>query len=118
MYKVLIDTTQRNAKKVSLVDMRDIKDKEDKKEEKIVSQREGNIDIVSSIREILKENSLDLSDIDEFIPNTGPGSFTGIKVGVTIANVLNWILGKKSITNLYIPEYGKEPNITLSRPIV
>ena len=45
--------------------------------------------------------------------NKGPGSFTGIKIGVTIANVLNWALGKKKISELVVPDYGREPNITV-----
>ena len=65
-----------------------------------------------SYEEILDDfPDLKLEDILEIEPNPGPGSFTGIKVGITIANVLNWITGKKGINDLAVPEYGKQPNI-------
>jgi tRNA threonylcarbamoyladenosine biosynthesis protein TsaB len=101
MYKIYIDTTKRYQKSVTLT-----------KDEEQISNVSGDIDIVSSIQEILEETSLNVQDIDEFVPNTGPGSFTGIKIGVTIANVFNWILGKKSPDQLYEPNYGGLPNIT------
>jgi len=99
-YKILINTAVRHEKEVKLMDG----DKE-------VGKRFGDIDIVSSIKELLDENSLKPSDISEYIPNLGPGSFTGLKVGVTISNILNFIFGNKKIDELDIPEYGSEPNI-------
>ncbi len=104
-FKIYIDTSQRNAKKVSLVEISDGKENK-------LAEKEGNIDVVGSIRDLLLEKKLNLSDISEFVPNLGPGSFTGLKVGVTISNVLNWILGRKSIKDLYVPKYGAEPNIS------
>ena len=55
---------------------------------------------------------LKAKDITEYESNPGPGSFTGLKIGTTIANVFNWALGKKKINELALPEYGREPNIT------
>jgi len=103
MYKIYIDTTKRYEKIVSL-----------RKNETEIDLIEGNIDIVSSIQEILKKNELKLGDLEEIVPNPGPGSFTGIKIGITIANVLNWATGKKKIEELTKPNYGKEPNIQKS----
>lgn len=40
----------------------------------------------------LKEQNNTLSDIKEVEVNTGPGSFTGIRVGVSVANALGWAL--------------------------
>lgn len=80
--------------------------------EKIIDKVEGDIDIVGSIKGILKKNKLELKDISEFIPNLGPGSFTGLKVGVTVSNLFNWVLRRKNIRNLDLPEYGGEPNIS------
>ena len=34
-----------------------------------------------------------LKDITEIKVNTGPGSFTGLRVGVAVANALGWTLG-------------------------
>lgn len=107
MYKIYIDATKRYEKEVRLV-----KTDGDEKNETLISKASGDLDIVSTINRILNENKLTPSQIDEFVPNTGPGSFTGIKIGVTIANTLGWALGKLQINNLYKPYYGREPNIS------
>ncbi len=41
--------------------------------------------------------ALNPRDIDTIIVVTGPGSFTGIRIGVTIAKVMAWSLNKKII---------------------
>lgn len=56
---------------------------------------------------ILKKHKKTLSDISEIEVKTGPGSFTGLRVGIAIANTLGWSLdipvnGKKSPV---LPEY-------------
>ena len=44
--------------------------------------------LIPKIRDILVENNLLMSDIDVIGVNIGPGSFTGIRAGITIARVL------------------------------
>lgn len=44
------------------------------------------------IEKILKENKYDLKDLDSIEVNVGPGSFTGIRVGLSIANTLSFVL--------------------------
>ena len=44
------------------------------------------------IEKILKEKKIKLQDITEIQVNPGPGSFTGIRVGLTIANTLAFLL--------------------------
>ena len=44
--------------------------------------------LIPKIRDILKENNLLISDLDAIGVNIGPGSFTGIRAGITIARVL------------------------------
>ncbi len=61
------------------------------------------------ISKILKKYSIDLKEINEIKVNTGPGSFTGLRVGISIANVLGAFLkipinGKK-IRELVEPVY-------------
>ena len=58
------------------------------------------------IDQILKRNKLSPTDIDEILVNSGPGSFTGTRVGVAIANALGFGLsikvnGKESVTPKY-----------------
>ncbi|MFA6981645.1 MAG: hypothetical protein WC243_01305 [Patescibacteria group bacterium] len=104
MHEIYIDSTERYEKLVRLT-----------RDGSTVSERFGDIDIVSAIKEILDENSLSVNDIKRFNANPGPGSFTGIKLGITIANVLNWSLGISGLKNLQTPEYGREPNISKRR---
>ncbi len=44
------------------------------------------------IEKILKEKKTKLQDLTEIQVNPGPGSFTGIRVGLTIANTLAFLL--------------------------
>lgn len=60
---------------------------------------------------ILKKYKISLSDIDEIKVNTGPGSFTGLRVGIAIANTLGFTLnlpvnGKRQIV---VPLYKSSP---------
>ena len=47
------------------------------------------------VEKILKKNNLKPQDLDEVLVNTGPGSFTGTRVGVAIANALGFGLDIK-----------------------
>ena len=42
----------------------------------------------------LKKLNLNLKDINKIFVVNGPGSFTGIRVGVTVAKTIAWALGK------------------------
>jgi tRNA threonylcarbamoyladenosine biosynthesis protein TsaB len=44
------------------------------------------------INKLLKEVGLTIKDVDEISVNLGPGSFTGLRVGVAIANTLGFLL--------------------------
>ena len=65
------------------------------------------------LQESLDEVGAQLKDIKEISVNAGPGSFTGTRVGVTIANALGFALGIK-VNNQpqVVPKYGSPPNIT------
>ena len=41
---------------------------------------------------ILRNHSIPFSDITEIRVHTGPGSFTGLRVGAAVANALCWLL--------------------------
>ena len=45
-------------------------------------------DILGAINELLQKQGNTFGNISEIEVNTGPGSFTGTRVGVTIANAL------------------------------
>ena len=42
------------------------------------------------IEEMLKESNININDIEKIIAVNGPGSFTGIRIGLTIAKTLAW----------------------------
>lgn len=63
--------------------------------EKIISDMSSKI--LSIIDSALKKTSLKLADIDKIFVVNGPGSFTGIRVGVTIAKTIAWGLKKAII---------------------
>jgi len=63
--------------------------------------------VLPLIEELLRENNLTFTDITEITVTTGPGSFTGLRVGATVANALGYLLdvpvnGKRA---LVIPTY-------------
>lgn len=53
------------------------------------------VTLMPSIEQILTENGLTLNDIDVFAAVTGPGSFTGIRIGVSAAKALAYANDKK-----------------------
>lgn len=71
-------------------------------------------DILSFLHEILTNKGKSLDDLTEIEVNPGPGSFTGTRVGVTIANALS--LALKINVNSHkppvLPVYSSPPHIT------
>ena len=66
--------------------------KDDKILSKIIRQNDGNLStyFTSYVEDLLKENSLSIDDIDIIFVANGPGSFTGVRIGLTFAKVLAW----------------------------
>lgn len=65
--------------------------------------------ILPLIDEILQKHSLKLKNIGGIEVNTGPGSFTGLRVGISIANALGFFLkipiNRKKIGEMACPKY-------------
>ena len=63
------------------------------------------------IEKLLQKNNLNVSQIDEIKINKGPGSFTGLRVGISIANALSFLLkipvNKKKVGELEEPVYNE-----------
>ena len=53
---------------------------------------------LKNISDMLDSINLKINDIDKIMVVNGPGSFTGIRIGVTIAKTLAYILNKDIIT--------------------
>ncbi len=52
---------------------------------------------VKFIDDCIKESKLSLNNIDKIMVVTGPGSFTGVRIGVTIAKTIAYLLKKDII---------------------
>ncbi|MCL4366953.1 tRNA (adenosine(37)-N6)-threonylcarbamoyltransferase complex dimerization subunit type 1 TsaB [Patescibacteria group bacterium] len=53
----------------------------------------GSQSLLPLIEKILLKQGLNFKDLDEVKVNTGPGSFTGLKVGAAVAQALSYSLG-------------------------
>lgn len=109
MKKIYIDTTDNTKVLVRLM----IDNQEFAKEKK-VEARSAQL-VLPLIDELLKEHSLMPKDLEKIEVNVGPGSFTGVRVGVSIANALAFALqipvNETQITNgqtLIEPVYENE----------
>lgn len=49
------------------------------------------------VNDILSKNNIKVENVDKFFVAVGPGSFTGIRIGVTCAKVMAWALKKDVI---------------------
>lgn len=56
------------------------------------SEKSHSIYLVPMIDEVLKENNIECQDLSEILVVNGPGSFTGIRLGVTVAKTLAYTL--------------------------
>ena len=74
--------------------------------------------LLGFLREKLAENGKDFADISEITFMSGPGSFTGLRIGAAVVNTLAHELnvplynhrGEK--VKIILPEYGRAANIT------
>jgi tRNA threonylcarbamoyladenosine biosynthesis protein TsaB len=84
------------------------------------------------LRELLEAHKQTFANIEGIVVYKGPGSFTGLRIGISVANALadglaapivgtngsDWIeqgmqlLGKGENEHIVLPEYGALPHIT------
>lgn len=84
---LFIDTSDQDSAKVAL-------DVNGKRFEKTSRSRVMRAQMVLPLIELLlKEHGLQLSDISEIRVHEGPGSYTGIRVGMSVANALALLVG-------------------------
>lgn len=97
--EVKIDTTNRERSQVQLL-----------KGGRVVAQKETGGDVLAALSSLLSKEGFSASDIRKVSANQGPGSFTGIRIGLSIANALKYALHLRG--TFLKPRYGKAPNIT------
>lgn len=81
---------------------------------KFTAERNLSGKLLPEIDKLLKQKNTTIKDLTAIEVNTGPGSFTGTRIGVAVANALAFSLsipvnGKEMVT----PIYSKPPNATL-----
>ncbi len=66
-------------------------DREIKKIHEIIKSDENyhSLYLISKIKQITKENNFSLNDLDLICVNSGPGSFTGIRVALCVAKIIS-----------------------------
>lgn len=91
MISLLIDTCTNNTV-IGLVNNDQIIDQKIEINDKNLSTN-----FVPWVQELLDKNNIEPNSIDNIFIAVGPGSFTGIRVGVTFAKVFAWSLNKRVI---------------------
>jgi tRNA threonylcarbamoyl adenosine modification protein YeaZ len=56
------------------------------------SYRTQSKELLPAIESMLKENNVKLTDLTTIVVFQGPGSYTGLRVGISVANALAWSL--------------------------
>ena len=85
MIHLMIDTSKQNEIEVIL---------EIDRKKKIIKKNfsKGSEILLPSIKKILNENNLKINQVDKISVKRGPGSYTGIRVGLSVANTLSHFL--------------------------
>lgn len=99
--KLFIDTSKRDEVKVAI--------EFDKKLHEKVVKNVRSQNVLALVDKLLKEKKKKLSDLKEIRVDEGPGSFTGLRIGISVANALGFALkipvnGKKA--GEVQPKYG------------
>lgn len=77
--------------------------------------------LLQFIHDKLKENNKDWHDISEITFMSGPGSFTGLRIGAAVVNTLASELNvplynhKQERVKIILPDYGRGANISKPR---
>ncbi len=96
MITLYIDTAKRETVIVGL-------EIDGKKYRKTVDNTQAQ-EVLPLIEKLLKEKKIKFNQINRIKVNTGPGSFTGLRVGVSIANALSFTL-KIPVNNKKVGEF-------------
>ena len=96
------------------------------------ADRQLSADIHKKLDDLFKKQNMSYIDLKGIVVYKGPGSFTGLRIGISVANTIasemdipivgsgseNWIsegirlLAQNTKTRLVMPEYGSEPKTT------
>jgi len=85
MFSLILDTTQSTESKVMLVGG-------DKILQETAAGSASAQKVLISLENLLKDNGIDPAQVNTISISTGPGSYTGLRVGVAIAQMLGLLL--------------------------
>lgn len=80
--KLFIDTSDRDKVRVGL----------DNKIQSYEAKRDKSQILLPAIKKLLAKKNKRITDLTQIEVNTGPGSFTGLRVGLSVANTVGWLL--------------------------
>jgi tRNA threonylcarbamoyladenosine biosynthesis protein TsaB len=60
-------------------------------------KKNHSIRVMPAIEQLMKETGVNPADLDRIVVAKGPGSYTGVRIGVTIAKTLAWTLKKELV---------------------
>lgn len=61
-------------------------------------KREHSVILMSIINDLLKDNNMTIADIDGYVVSKGPGSFTGLRIGMATVKGLSFGSGKPYVS--------------------
>ena len=78
-------------------------------------QRQSEL-MVNEIKNLLKRNHLTREDLDEIVSARGPGSYTGVRIALTIAKVMSSALGIPLylVSSLEAMKDGAKPSVCVT----
>ncbi len=107
------------------------KDGKEQARKQWLAHKQLSVSIHTSIKELLGKCGFDWGDIDAIVYYGGPGSFTGLRIGATVANSLATSLGIRLVqadgdkwitsgllalqngqNDVAVPNYGAAPKTT------
>lgn len=108
MINLFVDSSRKNLSVVIIKDNKIIFNSN------VISESKHSNFLVNEIKKGLLENSLKIDDINNIIVLNGPGSFTGIRIGLTVCKTLSWALNK----NIYVLNNLKAISIGIKDDVV
>lgn len=109
MYSLLLDSSNRNLSVAIGLDGRVFASKEYD-----AWQQQSEL-MIPAIEELLKENHLTLQHLNAIVVAIGPGSYTGVRIAVTIAKIMAFLLNVNlySVSSLAVLTSFEKPTICL-----
>jgi tRNA threonylcarbamoyladenosine biosynthesis protein TsaB len=104
--KLIIDTTKNRETMVKIIDLKP-------EIEVIAVSGHKSQSTLPAIEKILTQNNLTLESMTDFEVNAGPGSFTGVRVGIAVARTIAWLFARR--INHQNPQVNIVPIYTQSR---